>query len=78
MPDFKYYTPTRVIFGKNTEDKTADLIREYGGKKILIHYGGGSVVRSGLLEKVTNILSEAGTSPCFFPFVWLKNKSKIF
>ena len=62
MPDFKYYTPTRVIFGKNTEDRTAELIREYGGKKILIHYGGGSVVCSGLLEKVTNILSEAGIS----------------
>ena len=62
MPEFKYYTPTKVVFGKNTEERTAELIKEFGGTKVLIHYGGGSVIRSGLLEKVTNILSEAGIS----------------
>ena len=48
MFDFNYYTPTKVVFGKGTENKVADLVKEFGGKKLLIHYGGGSVVRSGL------------------------------
>ena len=60
MFDFNYYTPTKVVFGKNTETKVADLIKEFGGKKVLIHYGGGSVVRSGLLQRVTDILDKAG------------------
>ena len=59
MYSFHYFTPTKVVFGKNTENKVAELIREFGGKKVLIHYGGGSVVRSGLLKKVTDILDGA-------------------
>ncbi len=47
MFDFKYYTPTKVVFGRNTESKGAELIKEFGGTKVLIHYGAGSVVRSG-------------------------------
>ena len=60
MFDFKYYTPTKVLFGKNTEDKVAELIQEFGGKKVLIHYGGGSVIRSGLMQRVTDQLDKAG------------------
>ncbi len=60
MFDFKYFTPTKVLFGRNTEDKVAELIKEFGGTKVLIHYGGGSVVRSGLLKKVTDKLDAAG------------------
>lgn len=60
MFDFKYFTPTKVLFGKNTEDKVAGLIKEFGGTKVLIHYGGGSVVRSGLMDKVTKLLDDAG------------------
>ena len=60
MFDFKYFTPTKVIFGKNTESQVADLIKEFGGTKVLIHYGGGSVVRSGLLGRVTDKLDAAG------------------
>lgn len=60
MFDFKYFTPTKVLFGKNTEDKIADLIQEFGGKKVLIHYGGGSVIRSGLMQRVTDKLDAAG------------------
>ena len=60
MFDFKYYTPTKVVFGKNTESKVADLIQEFGGTKVLVHYGGGSVVRSGLLQRVTDTLDAAG------------------
>ncbi len=62
MFNFKYYTPTKVVFGKDTESKVADLIKEFGGTKVLIHYGGGSVVRSGLLKRVTDTLDEAGIS----------------
>ncbi len=60
MFDFKYYTPTKVVFGRNTEARVAELIREFGGSRVLIHYGGGSVVRSGLLKKVTDTLDKAG------------------
>ncbi|MDC7292612.1 iron-containing alcohol dehydrogenase [Butyrivibrio sp. DSM 10294] len=62
MFDFKYFTPTKVVFGKNTEAKVAELIEEFGGTKVLIHYGGGSVVRSGLLKKVTDTLDAAEIS----------------
>ena len=58
--DFNYFAPTKVVFGKNTEEKVADLVKEYGGKKVLIHYGGGSVIRSGLMQRVTDLLDKAG------------------
>lgn len=60
MFDFNYFTPTKVVFGKNTEQKVADLVKEFGGKKVLIHYGGGSVIRSGLMQRVTDKLDQAG------------------
>lgn len=59
MENFKYYAPTKVIFGKDTEKEIGNLLKEFNGKKILIHYGGGSVVRSGLLAKVKNYLKES-------------------
>ena len=58
MFNFNLFTPTKVVFGKDTESQVADLIKEFGGKKVLIHYGGGSVIRSGLMKKVTDILDE--------------------
>ncbi|MEE3312553.1 MAG: iron-containing alcohol dehydrogenase [Treponema sp.] len=60
MFDFNYFAPTKVVFGKNTEEKVADLVKEFGGKKVLIHYGGGSVIRSGLMQRVTDLLDKAG------------------
>jgi alcohol dehydrogenase YqhD (iron-dependent ADH family) len=62
MFNFKYYTPTKVIFGKKTEEKIGELIRGQGCKKVLIHYGGGSVVRTGLLDRVKKSLDEAQIS----------------
>ena len=62
MFDFKYYTPTKVLFGKGTDEKVAELIQEFGGKKVLIHYGGGSVIRSGLLPRVTDLLDKSEIS----------------
>ena len=62
MFDFKYFTPTKVVFGKNSEEKVAELVQEFGGKKLLIHYGGGSVIRSGLMQRLTDKLDAAGIS----------------
>lgn len=50
--NFEFYSPTRVVFGKGTEQQVGKLIQEYGGTRVLIVYGGKSAVRSGLLEKV--------------------------
>ena len=60
MFGFKYYTPTKVLFGKGTVSHTAELVKEFGGRKLLVHYGGGSVVRSGLLGQVEGLLKDAG------------------
>ncbi len=60
MFGFTYYTPTKVVFGRGTEARTGELVREQGAKKTLIHYGGGSAVRSGLLDRVKASLDEAG------------------
>ena len=60
MFDFQYYTPTKVVFGKSTENRVADLIRAFGGSRVLVHYGSGSVIRSGLLKRVTDCLEAAG------------------
>ena len=60
MKDFVYYAPTEVVFGEQSEDKVAGLVKKYGGHKVLVHYGGGSVKKSGLLDKVCNLLKEEG------------------
>lgn len=58
MYNFKYFTPTKVLFGKGTEDRVGQLVKEQNCKKVLIHYGMGSVVKSGLLDKVKHALNE--------------------
>ena len=60
MKNFNYYAPTQVAFGRNTESQGAELVKKHGGSKVLIHYGGQSAIRSGLLAKVEQILTEAG------------------
>lgn len=60
MRSFEYYTPTRVIFGKDTHLKAGSLLKDEGCRKVLIHYGSGRAVASGLLEEVQNSLKEAG------------------
>ncbi len=62
MYDFTYYTPTKVVFGKGAENQTGALVKAQGCKKVLIHYGGGSVVRSGLLERIKASLDKAGVA----------------
>lgn len=57
--NFEFYAPTKVIFGKGAEKETGKQIKEFGASSVLIVYGGGSVKRSGLLEKVEHALSDA-------------------
>ena len=59
MKDFNYFAPTEVVFGKSSEEQVAFLVKKYGGSKVLVHYGGQSAVRSGLLDKICSLLSEA-------------------
>lgn len=60
MHAFTYLSPTEVIFGRNTQCQTAASIRKYGGHRVLIVYGGGSVLKSGLLEQVCGMLEAEG------------------
>ena len=60
MKDFHYYAPTEVVFGADAENQTGKMVKKYGGTKVLVHYGGGSVVRSGLLDTVCKSLEAEG------------------
>ena len=62
MLDFEYHAPTHVVFGKNAVEKVGTLVKEQGCKKVLIHYGGGSAKRSGLLDRVAQSLEAAGVA----------------
>jgi len=58
--DFTYFTPTKVIFGRDTETQVGAQIRAFGGTRVLIHYGGQSAVRSGLIDRVKASLEQEG------------------
>ena len=60
MDNFTFYSPTFFSFGKDTESQAGELVKRFGGSKVLIHYGGGSVVRSGLLDRVKKSLDSEG------------------
>lgn len=60
MQNFQYYAPTQVVFGTDSVAQVGNLIRQQNCKKVLIHYGGGSAKRSGLLDRVAKSLEEAG------------------
>ena len=62
MENFQYYAPTKVVFGKGTENKAGQLVKEQNCRKVLIHYGSGSVKRSGLLDRIFASLDEEGIS----------------
>ena len=59
MNNFTFQNTTRIIFGKGTENTVGSEVKKYSGK-ILLHYGGGSIKRSGLYDKVVKSLTEAG------------------
>ena len=66
MKDFVFYAPTEMVFGQQSEEQVARLVKKYGGTKVLMHYGGKSAERSGLLDKICGLLAEGGV-----PFVKL-------
>lgn len=62
MVNFEYFTPTKVVFGKNAEEKTGELVKAQGCKKVLVHYGGQSAKKSGLLDRICASLEKEGIS----------------
>ncbi len=56
MIDFEFVSPTKIYFGRNKEKDIGRIIKSYGFKKVLLHYGGGSIKTSGLYNKVINSL----------------------
>lgn len=62
MNNFTFYSPTYFVFGKEEENNVGKYVKRFGGSKVLIHYGGGSVVRTGLLDRVKNSLTAEGLS----------------
>ncbi len=64
IKDFNFYAPTRVVFGRDSEKEIGKLTVAAGGHKVLLHYGGGSAERSGLLTVVREQLRQAGVGYC--------------
>ena len=60
MNNFQFYSPTEFVFGKDTENECGKYVKKYGGTKVLIHYGGGSAVKSGLIDRVSQSLEAEG------------------
>ncbi|MBE5804112.1 MAG: iron-containing alcohol dehydrogenase [Clostridiales bacterium] len=60
MDNFNFYSPTEFVFGRGRENEAGKLVKKYGGTKVLVHFGGGSAVKSGLMGRVTDSLKEAG------------------
>ena len=64
MDNFVFYSPTEFVFGCDTQSQTGELVKRYGGRRVLVVYGGGSVVRSGLLDAVKASLDAEGITYC--------------
>lgn len=62
MENFTYYAPTKVVFGRDAEKQIGTLLKDQGCKKVLLHYGGNSAMRSGLLNRIEIMLLESGIS----------------
>lgn len=60
MNSFEFYSPTKVIFGKSVENRVGEEVKARGATKLLVHFGGGSVKKTGLLDRVENSLKGAG------------------
>ena len=60
MDNFTFYAPTYFVFGNDTEKEAGHYVKRFGGTKVLLHYGGGSVIRTGLLERVKASLEKEG------------------
>ena len=66
MENFTFYSPTFFVFGKDTENEAGRYVKQFGGSKVLIHYGGSSAKKSGLLDRVEASLQKEG-----IPYVML-------
>ena len=66
MQDFQFYAPTYFSFGKDGEQSIGGLVKRFGGSKVLIHYGGGSIKKNGVFDKVVDSLNKSN-----IPFVEL-------
>ena len=62
MDNFNFYSPTEFVFGNDRENECGSYVKKYGGSKVLIHFGGGSAERSGLLGRVRDSLNKSGIS----------------
>ncbi|MDR1729506.1 MAG: iron-containing alcohol dehydrogenase [Prevotellaceae bacterium] len=56
MENFTFFSPTYFVFGKGTESEAGKYVKKFGGTKVLLHYGSGSVIKSGLLDRVKESL----------------------
>jgi alcohol dehydrogenase YqhD (iron-dependent ADH family) len=62
MKNFNFYSPTYFAFGKDKENSVSDLVAKFGGSRVLIHYGGNSAIKSGLIDRVKKSFDEKGIS----------------
>ncbi len=60
MMNFDFHNPTEMIFGKDTENRIGEILKKYKAKKVLVHYGTGSIKRSGLFDRIIETLEEGG------------------
>ena len=60
MENFSFYSPTEFVFGKGTENECGKYLKKFGGTRVLLHYGSGSVIKSGLLDRVKKSLDDSG------------------
>lgn len=60
MDNFNFYSPTHFIFGRERENEAGKYVKRFGGTRVLIHYGSGSVIKSGLLDRVKKSLTDNG------------------
>lgn len=60
MENFSFFAPTYFAFGKDEENRAGELVKRFGGSRVLIHFGGGSVIKSGLLDRVKKSLDAEG------------------
>ncbi|MBQ9808193.1 MAG: iron-containing alcohol dehydrogenase [Ruminococcus sp.] len=64
MENFNFYSPTEFVFGMGRESECGEYVKKHGGHKVLLHYGGGSAVRSGLLDRVKESFEKSGVGYC--------------
>ena len=60
MDNFQFYSPTEFVFGKDKENEAGFYVKKHGGSKVLLHFGGGSAEKSGLLGKIRDSLRASG------------------